>query len=157
MAASYRVEPGLRGRSTAVMGLRRLLHMPVTRQLLRYGIVGVGSNGLLYLCYLSLTAHGMGPKLAMTLLYAVGVLQTFCFNRTWTFGHRGRVPVSLTKYISCYAFGYVFNWTMLYILVDRVGWPHRPVQAVLILTTAVFLFLLQRLWVFAGASRDIPR
>jgi putative flippase GtrA len=132
-----------------VNALRRLLNDREIRQLLRYGIVGVGSNGVLYLCYLFLTAHGVGPKTAMTMLYVIGVLQSFVFNRSWTFGHRGSVPVSLAKYAACYATGYLFNWAMLFLLVDRAGLPHRPVQAILVLATAVILYLLQRFWVFA--------
>ncbi len=129
--------------------VRRLLGSSEIRRLLRYGIVGVASNGVLYLLYLLLTAHWLGPKSAMTLLYVVGVLQSFAFNRRWTFGHRGSVPASLAKYVSTYAFGYVFNWFMLFLLVDRIGWPHRPVQAVLVFATAAILYLLQRQWVFA--------
>ncbi len=135
--------------------MRRLLNNPEIRRLARYGIVGVASNGVLYLIYLLLTANGVGPKTAMTLLYVVGILQSFFFNRAWTFGHRGNVPASLVKYASCYAFGYVFNWFMLFLLVDRIGWPHRPVQAVLILVTAMMLYLLQRQWVFARSRADL--
>ena len=118
-------------------------------QLVRYGVVGLGSNALLYFGYLLLTSQGMGAKTAMTLLYALGVLQSFYFNRSWTFGHDGGVSVSFVKYVSCYAFGYVFNWTMLFLLVDLAGWPHQIVQAGLVLVTAGLLFVLQRYWVFA--------
>lgn len=117
---------------------------------MRYGVVGLGSNAILFLCYLFFTARGMGPKTAMSLLYAIGVLQTFLLNRTWTFGHRGNVPVSLVKYGACYALGYVFNWFMLFVLVDRLGWPHRSTQAALVVSTAALLFVLQKQWVFAG-------
>ncbi|MBS0543123.1 MAG: GtrA family protein, partial [Proteobacteria bacterium] len=58
-------------------------------QLIRYGIVGFASNAVGYLLYLAITAAGMEHKLAMTLLYAVGVAQTFVFNKRWSFGHGG--------------------------------------------------------------------
>ena len=125
-------------------------------QLFRYGVVGLVSNGLLYGGYLLLTHYGWGAKSAMTLLYVLGVLQSFYFNRSWTFGHEGGVTISLARYICCYLIGYGFHWTMLYLLVDQVGWPHRIVQAGLILVTAGLLFLIQRFWVFPEKRASLP-
>ena len=59
------------------------------REFIRYAIVGVVSNALLFVLYLSLTVAGVGHKLAATLVYAVGVAQTFVFNRSWSFRDEG--------------------------------------------------------------------
>lgn len=58
-------------------------------QLLRYGMVGVLSNLVGYLLYLAITGAGVEHKLTMSLLYVVGVAQTFFFNRRWSFRHEG--------------------------------------------------------------------
>lgn len=58
-------------------------------QLVRYGVIGLASNAIGYVLYLLLTSLGMEPKMAMSLLYGIGVLQTFLFNKRWTFGHQG--------------------------------------------------------------------
>ena len=50
-------------------------------QLIRYGIVGFLSNAVGYLLYIGVTTAGVEHKLAMTLLYALGVIQTFYFNK----------------------------------------------------------------------------
>lgn len=117
-------------------------------QLSRYAVVGLANNALGFLLYLLLTSAGMGHKTAMTLLYAVGVIQTFYFNRKWSFNHRGVVSVALLKYVATYAFGYVFNLAVLIVAVDHLGWPHQWVQGVMIFVLAGMLFLLQRYWVF---------
>ena len=117
-------------------------------QFLRYGVVGLGSNLLLYLAYLMLTYLGMGHKTAMSLLYAVGVMQTFIFNRKWSFGHQGGLHGAFARYVTSYAFGYLLNLTVLWLAVDHLGLPHQIVQGVMILTLAVMLFLLQKHWVF---------
>lgn len=122
-------------------------------QLIRYVIVGVGSNLALYLFYIGLTSSGFGHKTAMTLLYAVGILQTYYFNRAWSFRHDGRVSTSFLRYISAYALGYVFNLAMLLLLVDRWGWPHQWVQGAMIVVIAGLLFLMQRYWVFAAPDK----
>jgi putative flippase GtrA len=51
-------------------------------QFIRYVIVGLTSNASIYALYWILTALGMEPKLAMSLLYLVGVLQNFVFNKS---------------------------------------------------------------------------
>ena len=50
--------------------------MQTRQQFVRYALVGLAANFVLYLAYLALTWLGMGHKTAMTLLYALGVLQT---------------------------------------------------------------------------------
>ena len=130
-------------------------------QFLRYGVVGLGSNLLLYLAYLILTYLGMGHKTAMSLLYIVGVMQTFIFNRTWSFGHQGRLHGPFARYVTSYAFGYLLNLTVLWLAVDHLGWAHQIVQGVMIPSLAIMLFLLQKYWVFSehgshGAPRPSP-
>lgn len=122
--------------------------MSTFRQLLRFGVVGLASNGVLYVVYLVLTAAGLGPKLAMSLVYAAGVMQTFWFNRGWTFEHGGRMDAAFIRYISVYAGGYFANLLILAWLVDGLGFPHQIVQGVTILLLAACFFLLQKFWVF---------
>lgn len=124
-------------------------------QFLRYGLVGLASNAALYLGYLALTAAGMEVKLAMTLLYALGVAQTFFFNKRWSFRHGGAHSTAFMRYCMSYGLGYVINFSALLVLVDRLGYPHQVVQGVLVLLLALMLFLLQKFWVFP-ANTTLP-
>jgi putative flippase GtrA len=117
-------------------------------QLVRYGIVGLASNAFGYLLYLGLTYLDMGPKLAMSLLYGVGVLQTFVFNKKWSFRFEGAATPALVRYATVYAMGYVIQFLALMLLVDRMGLPHQWVMGVLILFMALLLFIAQKFWVF---------
>lgn len=121
-------------------------------QLIRYGAVGLLSNAIGFLLYLSITAAGMEPKLAMTLLYAVGVAQTFFFNKRWSFGHNGTYGSAFVRYCVSYALGYFINLAALFVFVDKLGHPHQIVQGVLVISLAVMLFLLQKFWVFRSTS-----
>ena len=118
-------------------------------QLSRYALVGLASNAVGYLLYLLLTYAGMGHKTAMTLLYAVGVLQTFYFNRGWSFGHDGRASTAFVRYVVAYVLGYLLNLGFLWLAVDNLHLPHQGVQAVAIVTVAAFLFVMHKYWVFA--------
>lgn len=122
-------------------------------QFARYAIVGFISNVIGYLIYIVLTDLGLGPKIAMTLLYGVGILQTFAFNKRWSFRFAGAATPALVRYGTAYALGYVINLLALMLFVDQVGLPHQLVQGIMIAVIAVGLFLLQRYWVFPLASK----
>jgi putative flippase GtrA len=117
-------------------------------QFFRYAVVGLASNVVLYLLYLLATGLGIGHKLAMSALYLLGVLWTFALNRGWSFGHQGRAPTALLRYLSIYLLGYIVNWLALYVLVDHFGWPHQWVQGYMILALAIAQFLTHKYWVF---------
>lgn len=125
-------------------------------QLGRYGLVGLASNAVGYLLYLGLTYLGMGPKMSMTLLYGVGVLQTFVFNRKWSFKFGGAVTPALVRYTTLYAVGYVINFVALILLVDQQGLPHQWVMGVLVLFMAAFFFIGQKFWVFHESPKTLP-
>lgn len=123
-------------------------------QFFRYTIVGLGSNIIIYLAYLGSTELGVGHKTAMTVLYAVGVAQTFIFNRTWSFGHQGGLHGAFARYVASYALGYLLNLTVLWLAVDHLGLPHQIVQGGMVIVVAITIFLLQKFWVF---SDRLPR
>jgi len=118
-------------------------------QFLRYATVGLISNVALYLAYLGLTALGLNYKIAMTLVYVVGVLSTFIVNRVWSFNHKGMVHAALVRYVIAYVLGYLLNLALLWFAVDRLHLPHQGVQAAAIVVVATCLFLMHRYWVFA--------
>lgn len=121
-------------------------------QSFRYVLVGVISNLVLYIAYLGLTALSMAPKSAMSLLYVVGVVQSFVFNKRWTFGYAGSIRKVLPRYAVAYGGSYLLNLALLAILVDYFRWPHQIVQAGAMGLNALILFLLQRHWVFPKNS-----
>lgn len=128
-------------------------HSRHMQQLIRYTLVGLVSNGVAYILYLSLTYYGIGHKTTMTLLYVMGVAQTFYFNRGWTFEHNGKISSALIRYIIVYALGYVFNFALLVVFVDHFGWIHQWVQGGAISLMAIFLFFAQKFWVFPRVTQ----
>lgn len=123
-------------------------NMTTMLQVLRFGIVGLISNLLIFIIYLSITGFGVGHKSSMSLLFALGVIQTFVFNKRWTFGHEGFLRASFLRYVIIYILAYFLNFMALLFLVDKLGYPHQVVQGLLILSISLILFLLQKFWVF---------
>jgi putative flippase GtrA len=131
--------------------------MMVHRQLFRFALVGLASNLLLYLAYLVITALDMGHKTAMTVVYVTGVCLTFALNRQWTFSYHGPLVPAFGKYVVIYLAGYLVNWFGLFVLVDRLGFDHRAVQACMVILVALFMFFAQRRVAFGHGQATGPK
>lgn len=118
------------------------------RQLIRYGLVGVVSNLAMYFVYLLITHLGVEPKKAMTLVYIIGASIGFIGHRKWSFSHRGNATQAAMRYIAAHFSGYMLNFLVLFIFVDRLGYAHQVVQAVAIIVVAGFLFIIFKYLVF---------
>lgn len=129
----------------------------MSSQALRFVLVGVASNAFLYLLYFGMTSAGIGHKVAMSLVYVLGVLQTFVLNRTWTFDHAGRAGSAFRRYCLAYCGCYFLQLGLLYLLVDRVGVNHLLAQGLTMCTVAFVLFVLQKYWVFCRPTLPLAR
>jgi putative flippase GtrA len=141
-------------RSSTETAMSPAVTMAVQQQFICYVLVGLISNAILYGIYIVLTSLGMGQKLAMSLLYGVGVIQTFVYNKQWSFRFNGAAAPALMRYVTAYALGYVINFSALILLVDQMELPHEWVQGVMLVVIAIILFLAQRYWVFAPTKRN---
>lgn len=118
------------------------------QQLISYGLVGIVSNTVIYIIYLLITYLGIEPKIAMTLVYIIGVFIGFFGNRKWTFAHRGDSSSVALRYFLAHLSGYFLNFIFLLTFVDRLGFSHQLVQAVAIIIVAGFLFIVFKYFVF---------
>lgn len=132
------------------------LPIRLSRAFLRYVTVGVLTNLTGYLVYLAVTAVGVGPKTAFTVLFTLTALASYMGNKQWTFAHQGHLSTSLPRFVAAYLSAYAINFVLLVVLVDRLGYPHQVVQAFAVCFVAAFLFVSLRFFVFAPlrASSD---
>ncbi len=117
-------------------------------EMLRFAVVGLVSNGVLYVLYLVARSLGVEHNLAMTIAFLVGVAQTFVANRSWSFRSRARAAPAFGRYLIVYLMAYLLNLAASILFVDRFGYPDRVVQAIMVVVIAVLLFVGQKLWVF---------
>lgn len=118
------------------------------KYLIRYGIVGIFINCLLYVAYLFVVYLGLDPKQSMSLIYIVGLAIGFYGHRQLTFAHAGRIRRSITRYAFAHLIGYSINLSILFIFVDYFGWRHELVQGASIFVVAAILFVIYKYWVF---------
>jgi len=127
---------------------------PQFAQIIRYGAVGSLNNLLGYLIYLAVTWLGIDPKLAVTILYPVGVLTAYFGHARYSFSFKGSRAYGLLRYLIAQLVGYGANILMLYTFSDRLGFPHQAVQAVAIFVVGGILFLLLKYFVFPRGLQE---
>ena len=125
------------------------------RQFIRYVVVGVATNGAGYLFFYLFTAVGLGPVVAISILYPIHLALSFTLNKRWSFAHQGRVTMTAVKFLIAYAGCYLLNVAALTLFADHLGFSHLIVQACAIVILACLLFLVQRYWVFRGRGRRV--
>jgi len=123
------------------------------RQLIRYGLVGVVSNLIMYFVYLLITYLGLEPKKAMTLVYIIGASIGFVGHRKWSFSHRGDATRAVVRYAAAHLSGYMLNFLILFTFVDHLGYAHQGVQAMAIIAVAGFLFIVFKYFVFPTKNK----
>lgn len=121
---------------------------PALRQVIRYGVVGVLNNLLGYLIYLLITLFGVDPKIVVTILYPVGAVTAYFGHSKYSFTYQGKNTHALLRYCIAHLVGYGVNLLMLFILSDKLKFPHQAVQALAIFVVAGILFLMFKYFVF---------
>ena len=134
------------------MTINQILRYRYESQLLRYGMLGLLSNLIIYLLYLLITYYDAKPKTAMTLVYILGASISFFANRKFTFSDKGGVLGSGIRYAITNLFGYLLNFFILMVFVDKLGYPHQLVQGIAIFVVAGFLFVCFKLFVFRNTT-----
>ena len=121
-------------------------------QLLRFGVVGasgyVVNLGLFSLFTLTLDIHHIA---AAVLAFCVAVSNNFLWNRIWTFresaagGHAG---FQATRFFTVSVGALAVNLALLAVLVDVVGAPEVPSQAIAVALAMPVNFIGNKLWTF---------
>lgn len=118
-------------------------------QLFRYGVIGVSVNLAAYLAYLLFTYMGGTPKLTMSVVYVITAFVSFLGNRKLTFAYQGGFLGSGLRFSIAHFLGYLINLSLLFVLVDKFGYPHQAVQVCAVFIVAAFLFLTFKVFVFS--------
>ena len=123
-------------------------------QLLRYGLIGVGTNAAGYLVYLGVTHLGFAPKMTKTFFYFVGATVGFFGNKNLSFSFEGNSYRAALRYIIAHSLGYSVNLLLLTVFVDWYHYPHQWVQGIAILVVAVIIFVLFKFFVFPAPTKQ---
>jgi putative flippase GtrA len=120
-------------------------------QWLRFAAVGATNTLLSWCAYALLYRIGLHYLLASALAFALGVANSYIWNRRWTFRSRGRWAPEALRFAVVQCVGLGVDVGLLYGLVDGVGVHHLIAQALVFPAASAVTFVLSRQWAFAGA------
>ncbi len=125
----------------------------VPTSLLRYCIVGVVSNFLVYCFFLVLIWSAVPPVWAAAICYGMGLAISYFANRRWTFESEASHCSDLLRFLLAYGVGLCA--TLVFISVFTLFLPPEIAQIINIgLTALVIYFGLRVLGFGKGEPRD---
>jgi putative flippase GtrA len=80
------------------------------------------------------------------------MLNSFVLNRLWTFGAEGHVAVHAARFIVLNAATLAASTLIVYVLVDRMGFPELAVWLPLTLAILATHYLGMKHWAFAART-----
>lgn len=120
-------------------------------QLLRFCAVGLGNTAVDFTTFFLLTRGGVTYLLAQVLSYTAGVINSFLFNRKWTFQMNGKVNVpEIMKFIMVNGLSLLVSSGFIFLLYDVC---HQNLWVSKVLAGGggfIVNFMGSRFWVFTA-------
>ncbi|WP_027415945.1 GtrA family protein [Aneurinibacillus terranovensis] len=117
--------------------------------LLKFGIVGIINTGIDFSLFAILKNLGTSYIAAQCLSYGCGVLNSFLFNRSWTFKRNARINrQEIGKFLCVNIITLVVTSGFLVVLIQFAGWPMLISKCFATAVGIVVNFMGTRNWVF---------
>jgi putative flippase GtrA len=125
-------------------------------QLWRFIAVGATNTGVTLAAYAAALQAGTPYLVAGALGFALGALNGFALNRTWTFAHAGPLGRAGARYAAVQLLGLGANVALLRLGVRGLGLAHLPAQVAAVAPVTLLTFVLSRTWTFRRAPSPAP-
>ncbi len=118
----------------------------------RFALVGctnfVVSLAVFYLSYRYLP---FGAAVANVLAYVAGMVNSFFWNRSWTFRAEGNAAVQALRFAVVNLVSLTFGTAVIYVFVDLLGYPSLAVWIPLAAVIVLLNYFGCKHWAFAAA------
>ncbi len=122
-------------------------------RLVKFSIVGVMNSGIDIFIFAMLSYFGTHYLVAQCISFFCGVLNSYAFNRSWTFQQKGRVDKrEFTKFFMLNLVVLLFTSWVLSLLYTGASLPLSVSKLVSAASGAFLNFAGSRLWVFRLSS-----
>ncbi|MCM3787236.1 GtrA family protein [Domibacillus indicus] len=119
--------------------------------MMKFGIVGVLNTAIDMLLFFTLWSVGVPYLLAQVLSYSAGTLNSFVWNRSWTFKVSGRIHIEeITKFLLLNVIALCMSTFLLSLL---SGQPLFISKTIATLSGLSVTFFGSRFWVFRQQRR----
>ena len=118
-------------------------------QFIKFGIVGI-SNTLLtaLIIWILLRVLHCSDYFSNFAGYIVGLLNSFIWNRKWTFESKTKVSITIFKFIVTFAISYLFQLGNLYVLLHFTHIDSYISQLISIVVYTLINFILNKNYTF---------
>ncbi len=117
-------------------------------QFIKFITVGVLNTLIGLAVFYFFSFLGFHYSLALGLSYGVGIINSYIWNKKWTFQGKGNVFVEMLRFVLIYLCSYLINLLLMYIFVEKIDIvPEISIVITLLLTTAIS-FIGHKLWSF---------
>lgn len=135
--------------------MTNLLQRRGVRQFVKFGIVGVSSTVIDWGVFYFLNSFlGIYYLLAKVLSFLVAVVNSFFWNRRWTFRSRSQQRAKeFSKFLFIYSLSLAINAGIMFLAVDFLHW--RKIFGLIAATgfTMFWNFLANKFWIFRHSQK----
>ena len=122
----------------------------MTRQLVRYLVVGASNTAITLAAYALLVRAGAPAVVASVAAFAAGAVNGFLLNRRWTFRSDRRGARAAARYAVVLALGVGLNASGVALAVDVARLSKIAGEVAALPPVTATTFLLSRAWVFGA-------
>lgn len=117
-------------------------------QFLKFGTVGIFNTLITIVTFAVLVYIGLNYILANIFAYALGVLNSFYWNKNWVFKAKSDSNKLLLKFITVNLVTLIINTSILYFLVNLLSLNTYLSQIIATGIGLIFNFVLNKKWTF---------
>jgi putative flippase GtrA len=118
-------------------------------QLIKFSVVGALNTAIgLAVFYLFYFIGGLHYSLALALSYGVGIINSYVWNRQWTFSSKGKIYHEAWKFALVYINSYAINLLLMFYFVEKAGIATEISVVITLILTTIISFAGHKWWSF---------
>lgn len=129
----------------------------IISQLVRFNLVGVLNTLVDFCVFFLLNQAGVGYLAAQICSYGCGTINSYLFNKYWTFGKTGTTLAEIARFLAVNLSALLLSVLLLHLLHTRAGIGLAPAKIAATLLTMLVGFFGTRFWVFPVGNRVAVR
>ncbi len=118
---------------------------------MKFVLVGISNNVVAFSVFYLLSRVGYSYFIAFTLCYAAGILNSYIWNKFWTFQSKDRIAYEFFKFTTIYLIAYAVNLAMLAFLIEVFVFNANLSLIISTGLTTLFSFIGHKRWSFRRA------
>lgn len=126
-------------------------------QLIRFNLVGVLNTLVDFCVFFLLNGVGTGYLAAQICSYGCGTINSYLFNKYWTFGKAGITLAEIVRFAAVNLTALLLSVLLLHLLHSHAGLGLAPAKIAATLLTMLVGFFGTRFWVFPVHGRVAAR